>query len=397
MIFMAIDKYSSADLVKTGQQYAHELTDGSTTGNINNKIFNIDEKLKSVSDLAQRQQILAAMDSELADKGILPGALKVFAEQTDNHDILKADRRGMHADTLSYNLDPTDDSNARKLKNGHWDATQNPVEMMLTRDLLNNIDKITPSQDNDEITYGRLNNFAQQAESHNADVSGATSMLKEFDNPAGFYGLSHNDSKIRKDYIQNALDFPQGQEATDKPTLQWMKDNFNKISDHGGVTPASMRRYAEENGINVAAVEATQTPPAVKPDAVPHLQDKPLPTKVADTKAVDEQKAAAAILQKDTHVVKAETLQSIAISELQAEGKLSQTATAHDIALAQKQIAYEEHLIRLYTPKIFAQLPNYNGQLQDKWVLNLVPQVRMQQELTQSKLKFEQPAVKTSF
>jgi hypothetical protein len=221
-------------------------------------------------------------------------------------------------------------------------------------------------------------------------------MLKEFDNPTGFYGLSHNDSKIRKDYIQNALDFPQGQEAADKPTLQWMKDNFNKISDHGGVTPASMHRYAEENGINVAAVEASQIPPAVKPDAASNLQDKQHPGKLTDPRVLDEQKAAAAIVQKDTHVVKAETLQSIAITELQAEGKLSRTATAHDIALAQKQIAYEEHLIRLYTPKIFAHLPNYNGQLQDKWVLNLVPQVRMQQELNESKLKFEQTAVKTS-
>jgi hypothetical protein len=394
---MAIDKGSSTDLVKTGQQYAHELTDGSTTGNINNKIFSIDGKLNSVTDLGQRQQIMAAMDKELTDKGILPGALKVFAEQTDNHNILKADRRGMHADTLSYNLDPNDASNASKLKSGHWDATQNPVEMMLTKDLLNNVDKITPSRDDDEITYGRLNNFAQQADSHNADVSGATSMLKEFDNPAGFYGLSHNDSKIRKDYIQNALDFPQGQQAADRPTLQWMKDNFNKISDHGGVTPASMRRYADENGINVAAVEASQTPPAIKPDAVPNAQDKPLPVKVAETKAADEQKATAAILAKDTHVVKEETLQSIAISELQTEGKLSRTANAHDLALAQKQIAYEEHLIRLYTPKVFAHLPNYNGQLKDKWVLNLVPSVRMQQELNDSKLKIEQSAAKASF
>jgi hypothetical protein len=81
---------------------------------------------------------------------------------------------------------------------------------------------------------------------------------------------------------------------------------------------------------------------------------------------------------------------------LQAEGKLSQLATTRDIALAQKKIAYEEHLIRLYTPKIFAHLPNYNGKLQDNWVLNLVPEVRMQQELNASKLKYSQPAVKTS-
>ena len=394
---MTIDKCSSTDLVKTGQQYAHELTDGSTTGNINYKIFNIDEKLKSVTDSGQRQQILEAMDRELAEKGILPAALKVFAEQTDNHNILKADRRGMHAATLSYNLAPNDERNASKLKGGHWDQTQNPVEMMLTKDLLNNINNITPSRDDDEVTYGRLNNFAQQADTHNGDVSGATSMLKDFDNPAGFYGLSHNDSKIRKDYIQNALDFPQGKDTADRTTLQWMKDNFSKISDHGGVTPASMRRYAEENGINVAAVEASQTPPAVKPDTVSQLQKKTEPAKATDTTALDEQKAAAAIRAKDTHVVKMpETLQSIAISELQAEGKLSQLATTRDIALAQKKIAYEEHLIRLYTPKIFAHLPNYNGKLQDNWVLNLVPEVRMQQELNASKLKYSQPAVKTS-
>ena len=92
----------------------------------------------------------------------------------------------------------------------------------------------------------------------------------------------------------------------------------------------SLRRLCADtptkNGVNVAAVEASQTPPAIKPDAVPNAQDKPLPVKVAQTKAADEQKATAAILAKDTHVVKEETLQSIAISELQAEGKLSRTA-----------------------------------------------------------------------
>lgn len=394
---MANDKTPAIDPIKTGQLYAHELTEGSTTGNINYKISSIDERLNSVADLAQRQQIIAAMDRELTDKGILPSALQVFAEQTDNHNILKADRRGMHADTLSYNLNPSDENNASKLKSGHWDQARNPVEMMLTRDLLNNIGNITPSRDDDEITYGRLNKFAQQATQRNTDVAGATSMLKDFDNPTGFYALSHNDSKIRKDYIQNALDFPQGQNAADRSTLQWMKDNFNKISDHGGITPSSMRRYAEANGINVAAVEAPPASPLpAKSDATTPPAHPPVATDTT-TAAQQEQKAEAAIRAKDTHVVKApDTLESVAISELKAEGKLSQTASAHDLALAQKKIAYEEHLIRLYTPKIFANLPNYNGKLQDNWVLNLVPQIRMQQELDAAKSKFSQPAAKAS-
>ena len=330
---MAIDgKASTVDLVSKGQHLAHELTEGATTGNINLRLFQIDGELNSLGDPTKRQQVMAAMDKELTEKGLLPNALQVFAEQKDNHDILKADCRGIHADTLEYNLHPTDPYNATKLKGGHWDADHSPVEMMLTGDMLKNIRQITPVGENlrhssrDEVTFNRLNDYA-------------------------------------KHYGGIAVPPCEGGEP--------------------GASPVAPANANADSALKATPANKVTDAKQAKPDSAKELSDE----KAAQAKA------AQAIKDKDTHTVKSgETLQSIAIAELKAEGKISENASARDLLLSHKQIAFEEHLIRLYTPKLFEHLPNYNGKLQKDWVLNLVPDKEMQQELNASKVK---PAPKT--
>lgn len=371
------------DPCSEGAKFAHQLADGAATSNINYRIYDIDAKLNSMS-ATDRNQALAAMDAELTQKGLLPSAMQIFAEQTDNHNILKADRRGVHADTLEYNLNPDDPRYANKLKGGHWSQSLNPVEMMLTKDIAQNVTAMTPPGD-DEVTYGRMNKYVGDQAKHYGDVTAATAMLKDFGNKQGFYDISNGAPRISKDNIENALAF--GGPNTDQKTLQWMKDHYKQLSDHGGgITAGSMRRFAATEGVfpaPISPVDSTTTPsdkPSQTPDVKVTPTDKVTPT--TDHKTTDHKTDASAQTPKktDAHsqavhkqitVKPGETMKDVAIAELKAEGKLSANASAHDLASAHKQIAYEEHLIRLYTRSVFKNLPNYEGKLKAGTVLNV--------------------------
>lgn len=367
------------DPCSEGAKFAHQLADGAATSNINYRIYDIDAKLNSMST-ADRNQALAAMDAELTQKGLLPSAMQIFAEQTDNHNILKADRRGVHADTLEYNLNPDDPRYANKLKGGHWNQSLNPVEMMLTKDIAQNVAAMTPAGD-DEVTYGRMNKYVSDQAKHYGDVTAATAMLKDFGNKQGFYDLSNGSPRISKDNIENALTF--GGPNTDQKTLEWMKDHYKQLSDHGGgITAGSMRRFAATEGVfpaPISSVDSTTTP-SDKPSQTPDVKvtaDKVAPADQHKTDAVvqapKKTDAHTEAVHKQITVKPGDTMKDVAVAELKAEGKLSANASAHDLALAHKQIAYEEHLIRLYTRSVFKNLPNYEGKLKAGTVLNVAP------------------------
>jgi hypothetical protein len=370
-----------------GAKFAHELADGTATSNVNFRIYDIDSKLNTMS-ASDRSQALAAMDAELTRKGLLPSAMQIFSEQTDNHNILKADRRGVHADTLNYNLNPYDPRYADKLKGGHWDPNQNPVEMLLTREMAQNVAVITPPGD-DEVTYGRMNKYVADQSKQYADVITTTAMMNEYGTRKGFYDLSNGMPRITADSIQNAIDF--ASPTTDTKTLAWMKDHYRQLSDHGGgITPGSMRRFAAGEGVFPAppADKPAETPSAA--DATPLTAANIKPADIRPVQASDKKvtpldgahqdhtsgamKAHTDAAAKQITVKAGESMKDVAIAELKAEGRLSANASANELAHANKQIAYEEHLIRLYTRTVFKNLPNYEGKLQAGTVLNVAPQ-----------------------
>jgi hypothetical protein len=391
------------------------LGDGANTSTINSNIGAIDRQLNDIKDPAKKQAVIEAMDKELSDKGLLPSALQVFAQQNDNHKILKADRRGVHADTLNYILHP--DEFGDKLKGGHWNEATSPVEMMLTRELYKNVNNIMekpPAKDgelpdNGEMKDWRLTKFAQRADEHNSDVTNTTTMLKQFGSgreaagSSNFYDIAGRNNVIDKRSLQNALELP-GTPESEKPTIKWMKDNFGKISDHGVVTPASMNAHARDLGLDPGKIIAdgkSETAAAAKATADKEAADKAAAEKLAASKAEAEKAAekaavaagADAIHKRDQHVVKkGEKLWDIAAAELRAEGKLSDNPA--DAKANHAKIAYEAHLIRLYTPEIYRHHANENGTVDFAAgkVLNFKPIKQIEQELEANRLRHQKPA-----
>lgn len=405
----AIDKPTPSEAL--GMKLAHQLGDGVNTTTINSNIGDIDRQLNAIKNPEQRRAVIEAMDKELSDKGLLPSALQVFATQKDNHDILKADRRGIHADTLNYNLNPDNPAYASKLKPNHWTENSSPVEMMLTRDLYKNVNQIMekpPAQpgqlpDNGEIKDWRLNNFAKRANEHTADVSNTTAMLKQYGDSTNFYNIAGNNNVIDKRALQNQLDFA-GTPDAQRHTLQWMKDNFGKISEHGAITPASMNAHARDLGLDPAKIVGdakSETAAAAKATADKAAADKAAADKLVTEKAAaakaSEEAGAIAIHKRDQHVVaKGEKLWDIAAAQLRAEHKLSDNPA--DAKADRAKIAYEAHLIRLYTPEIYRNHANENGSVDFAVgkVLNFKPIKDIEQELKANHLRHQKPADMTA-